>query len=73
MFPHCVPDPDLGSLFTGGLSTLLLLMLLGSLGDVGIGDQAAEQSRNLWTDVHLFLEVRKGEEFQCMGWISLTN
>lgn len=60
MFLHFAPTPDLGSLPTRGLSALLLLMLLGSLGDVGVADQAAEQRGNLWPDVQLFLQGGTG-------------
>lgn len=60
MFLRCALTPDLGSLSTRGLSALLFLMLLGSLGDVGVADQAAEQRGNLWPDVQLFLRETEG-------------
>lgn len=53
---------DLGSLLARGLSAFLLLMLLHSLCDVGVGDQAAEQRGDLRSDVHLLLEERGGRE-----------
>lgn len=49
--------PDLGGLPAGGVSTLLLLVLFGSLRDVGVVDQAAEQRGNLGPDVQLLLMV----------------
>lgn len=59
MFLHCGLTADLGGLPTGGLGTLLLLVLLGSLTDVGVVDQAAEQRGNLWPDVQLLLKKEK--------------
>lgn len=39
-------------------------MLLGSLGDVGVADQAAEKRGNLGPDVQFFLEEERGQEFK---------
>lgn len=61
--------PDLRGLPTRALSTLLLLMLLCSLGDVGVADQAAEQRGNLRSNVQLLLEWGKGWEVK---WMSLV-
>lgn len=44
-------------------------MLLGSLGDVGVADQAAEQRGNLGPDVQLFLKEERGEEVKLTGWV----
>lgn len=60
MFLCSAPCADLGGLPTRGRSALLLLMLLGSLGNVSVADQAAEQGGNLWPDVQLFLEEEEG-------------
>lgn len=56
--------PDLGGLPAGGVSALLLLVLFGSLCDVGVVDQPAEQRGNLGPDVQLLLVVGGGGDIR---------
>lgn len=42
-------------------------MLLGTLGDVGVADQAAEQGGNLRPDVQLFLRKATEEEVKLIS------
>lgn len=46
---------NLGHLFPGCISTFCLFMFFGSLSNICVIDQPAEERRDLWPDVQLFL------------------